>query len=117
MHLTQFCVTTQFMVLDVRDLLAKTGSTYDPGYSCTGSCSSGITFINGGAGIVVELTSLDQPAAHFELSEESVVVQSEPAARQQSQVSVSSGGSSARWTAGGVNPQHLVLVEVGATPP
>lgn len=38
--------------LDVRDLHAKTGHfTYDPGFSCTGSCSSAITFINGGAGV------------------------------------------------------------------
>jgi citrate synthase len=38
--------------LDVRDLYAKTGFfTYDPGFTCTGSCASAITFIDGAKGI------------------------------------------------------------------
>eukprot|EP00927_Polykrikos_kofoidii_P062117 TRINITY_DN56938_c0_g1_i1.p1 TRINITY_DN56938_c0_g1~~TRINITY_DN56938_c0_g1_i1.p1 ORF type:complete len:495 (+),score=74.17 TRINITY_DN56938_c0_g1_i1:45-1487(+) len=37
--------------LDIRDLHAKTGYfTFDPGYTCTGSCASGVTFINGNEG-------------------------------------------------------------------
>jgi len=38
--------------LDIRDLNAKTGFfTYDPGFTCTGSCSSAITFIDGKNGV------------------------------------------------------------------
>mmetsp|Transcript_11723 Transcript_11723/g.32026 ORF Transcript_11723/g.32026 Transcript_11723/m.32026 type:complete len:499 (-) Transcript_11723:151-1647(-) len=38
--------------LDIRDLYAKTGYfTYDPGYTCTGSCISAITFIDGPNGV------------------------------------------------------------------
>jgi len=37
--------------LDIRDLNAKTGYfTYDPGFTCTASCSSAITFVDGAAG-------------------------------------------------------------------
>ncbi|CAD7941385.1 unnamed protein product [Amoebophrya sp. A120] len=40
------------MFLDIRDLYAKTNAfTYDPGFSCTASCSSSITFIDGNEGI------------------------------------------------------------------
>jgi len=40
--------------LDIRDLYAKTQSfTYDPGFTCTASCSSSITYINGGAGVLL----------------------------------------------------------------
>lgn len=38
--------------LDIRDLYAKTGCfTYDPGFTCTSSCMSAITFIDGPQGI------------------------------------------------------------------
>eukprot|EP00403_Amphidinium_massartii_P031546 CAMPEP_0178444774 /NCGR_PEP_ID=MMETSP0689_2-20121128/39736_1 /TAXON_ID=160604 /ORGANISM="Amphidinium massartii, Strain CS-259" /LENGTH=495 /DNA_ID=CAMNT_0020069127 /DNA_START=78 /DNA_END=1562 /DNA_ORIENTATION=- len=38
--------------LDVRDLFVKTGYfTYDPGFTCTGSCMSAITFIDGPKGV------------------------------------------------------------------
>jgi citrate synthase len=38
--------------LDIRDLYSKTGCfTYDPGFTCTGSCQSAITFIDGPKGI------------------------------------------------------------------
>merc|ERR1719362_1763694 len=38
--------------LDIRDLHAKTGFfTFDPGFTCTGSCMSAITFIDGPKGI------------------------------------------------------------------
>ncbi|CAD7929359.1 unnamed protein product [Amoebophrya sp. A25] len=38
--------------LDIRDLQAKCNAfTYDPGFGCTASCSSSITFIDGGKGI------------------------------------------------------------------
>jgi citrate synthase len=38
-------------MIDIRNLYAKTGYfTYDPGYSCTGSCVSQITFIDGEKG-------------------------------------------------------------------
>eukprot|EP00931_Biecheleriopsis_adriatica_P008759 TRINITY_DN109897_c0_g1_i1.p1 TRINITY_DN109897_c0_g1~~TRINITY_DN109897_c0_g1_i1.p1 ORF type:complete len:495 (+),score=129.30 TRINITY_DN109897_c0_g1_i1:28-1485(+) len=38
--------------LDIRDLAAKTGYyTYDPGFTCTGSCMSAITFIDGPKGV------------------------------------------------------------------
>jgi len=38
--------------LDIRDLNAKTGCfTYDPGFTCTGSCTSAITFIDGVKGV------------------------------------------------------------------
>eukprot|EP00927_Polykrikos_kofoidii_P032117 TRINITY_DN2744_c0_g1_i2.p1 TRINITY_DN2744_c0_g1~~TRINITY_DN2744_c0_g1_i2.p1 ORF type:complete len:509 (-),score=55.03 TRINITY_DN2744_c0_g1_i2:102-1565(-) len=37
--------------LDIRDLHSKTGHfTYDPGFTCTGSCASAITFIDGPEG-------------------------------------------------------------------
>eukprot|EP00929_Paragymnodinium_shiwhaense_P117049 TRINITY_DN871_c0_g1_i1.p1 TRINITY_DN871_c0_g1~~TRINITY_DN871_c0_g1_i1.p1 ORF type:complete len:964 (+),score=169.65 TRINITY_DN871_c0_g1_i1:92-2983(+) len=40
------------LFLDVRDLYAKTGYfTFDPGFTCTGSCLSAITFIDGPNGI------------------------------------------------------------------
>jgi citrate synthase len=36
-------------MIDIRTLYQKTGMfTYDPGFTCTGSCESGITFIDGG---------------------------------------------------------------------
>uniref|UniRef100_A0A7S0FSB1 Citrate synthase n=1 Tax=Pyrodinium bahamense TaxID=73915 RepID=A0A7S0FSB1_9DINO len=38
--------------LDIRDLYAKTGCfTFDPGFTCTGSCMSAITFIDGPKGV------------------------------------------------------------------
>lgn len=38
--------------LDIRDLHAKTGHfVYDPGFTCTGSCMSAITFIDGPKGV------------------------------------------------------------------
>lgn len=40
-------------MIDIRTLYDKTGYfTYDPGYSCTGSCASQITFIDGDKGIL-----------------------------------------------------------------
>jgi len=40
------------LFLDVRDLYAKTGAfTYDPGFTCTASCMSAITYIDGPRGI------------------------------------------------------------------
>uniref|UniRef100_A0A7S4SP55 Citrate synthase n=1 Tax=Alexandrium monilatum TaxID=311494 RepID=A0A7S4SP55_9DINO len=40
------------LFLDIRDLHAKTGCfTFDPGYTCTGSCMSAITFIDGPKGV------------------------------------------------------------------
>ena len=40
--------------IDVRDLYARSGYfTYDPGYGATSSCSSGITYIDGSAGILM----------------------------------------------------------------
>jgi citrate synthase len=41
-------------VIDVRSLYKQTGYfTYDPGYTCTGSCNSEITFIDGDKGILL----------------------------------------------------------------
>ncbi len=41
-------------VIDVRRLYADTGHfTYDPGFTSTGSCQSGITYINGEKGILL----------------------------------------------------------------
>ena len=41
-------------VIDVRKLYAETGCfTYDPGFTSTGSCASGITYIDGDAGILL----------------------------------------------------------------
>lgn len=41
-------------MIDIRSLYAKTGYfTYDPGYTCTGSCSSQITFIDGEKGVLL----------------------------------------------------------------
>eukprot|EP00405_Crypthecodinium_cohnii_P013212 CAMPEP_0206444310 /NCGR_PEP_ID=MMETSP0324_2-20121206/14842_1 /ASSEMBLY_ACC=CAM_ASM_000836 /TAXON_ID=2866 /ORGANISM="Crypthecodinium cohnii, Strain Seligo" /LENGTH=495 /DNA_ID=CAMNT_0053912321 /DNA_START=127 /DNA_END=1614 /DNA_ORIENTATION=- len=38
--------------LDIRDLYSKTGVfTYDPGFTCTASCASAITFIDGPKGV------------------------------------------------------------------
>jgi citrate synthase len=38
-------------LIDIRSLLNKTGlATYDPGYTCTASCMSAITYINGDFG-------------------------------------------------------------------
>lgn len=40
-------------MIDIRNLHAKTGYfTYDPGFTCTGSCVSQITFIDGDKGIL-----------------------------------------------------------------
>mmetsp|Transcript_66299 Transcript_66299/g.192091 ORF Transcript_66299/g.192091 Transcript_66299/m.192091 type:complete len:488 (-) Transcript_66299:211-1674(-) len=40
------------LFLDIRDLYAKTGCfTFDPGFTCTGSCISAITFIDGPKGV------------------------------------------------------------------
>ena len=41
-------------VIDVRALYAKTGYfTYDPGFTSTGSCESGITYIDGDEGVLL----------------------------------------------------------------
>lgn len=41
-------------MIDIRNLYSKTGYfTYDPGYTCTGSCSSQITFIDGEKGVLL----------------------------------------------------------------
>jgi citrate synthase len=41
-------------VMDIRSLYAKTGSfTYDPGFLSTASCASGITYIDGDAGVLL----------------------------------------------------------------
>jgi len=41
-------------VIDVRGLYANTGHfTYDPGYTSTGSCQSGITYIDGEEGVLL----------------------------------------------------------------
>ena len=41
-------------VIDVRDLYAKSGMfTFDPGYGATGSCMSGLTYIDGDQGILL----------------------------------------------------------------
>lgn len=38
--------------VDIRDMYAKVNAfTYDPGFTCTASCSSGITYLDGGAGV------------------------------------------------------------------
>ncbi len=40
------------ILLDIRDLHAKTKCfTYDPGFTCTASCSSSVTYIDGDAGV------------------------------------------------------------------
>ena len=39
--------------IDIKSLRAQTGLiTYDPGYKNTGSCKSGVTFLNGEEGIL-----------------------------------------------------------------
>lgn len=41
-------------VIDVRKLYANTGMfTYDPGFTSTASCDSGLTYIDGDAGILL----------------------------------------------------------------
>ncbi len=41
-------------VIDIRKLYAETGMfTYDPGYTSTGSCDSGITYIDGDEGVLL----------------------------------------------------------------
>jgi len=41
-------------VIDVRDLYAKGGMfTFDPGYGATGSCTSGLTYIDGDEGVLL----------------------------------------------------------------
>ena len=41
-------------VIDIRKLYAETGMfTFDPGYGATGSCVSGLTFIDGEEGILL----------------------------------------------------------------
>ena len=41
-------------VIDIRKLYAETGMfTFDPGYGATGSCVSGLTYIDGEAGILL----------------------------------------------------------------
>ena len=41
-------------VIDIRKLYAETGYfTYDPGFTSTGSCESALTYIDGGAGILL----------------------------------------------------------------
>lgn len=40
-------------MIDIRKLYALTGHfTYDPGFTCTGSCPSKLTFIDGNQGIL-----------------------------------------------------------------
>jgi citrate synthase len=41
-------------MIDIRSLYGKTGHfTFDPGFTATGSCVSGITFIDGGKGVLL----------------------------------------------------------------
>ena len=41
-------------VIDIRDLYAKSGMfTFDPGYGATGSCLSGLTYIDGDRGVLL----------------------------------------------------------------
>ena len=41
-------------VIDIRNLYGETGMfTFDPGYGATGSCESGITYINGEEGVLL----------------------------------------------------------------
>src|SRR6478736_7576397 len=41
-------------VIDIRKLYAQTGAfTYDPGFTSTASCESGITYIDGDEGILL----------------------------------------------------------------
>ena len=41
-------------VIDIRKLYSETGRfTFDPGYGATGSCLSGLTFIDGDEGILL----------------------------------------------------------------
>jgi citrate synthase len=41
-------------VIDIRKLYAETGMfTYDPGYGATGSCVSGLTYIDGDEGVLL----------------------------------------------------------------
>ncbi|MGZ8710064.1 MAG: citrate/2-methylcitrate synthase, partial [Thermoanaerobaculia bacterium] len=45
--------TENEVAIDITSLRAKTGAiTYDPGYANSGSCTSGITFIDGEKGIL-----------------------------------------------------------------
>ena len=41
-------------VIDIRDLYGKSGMfTFDPGYGATGSCVSGLTYIDGDKGVLL----------------------------------------------------------------
>ena len=41
-------------VIDIRKLYGQTGAfTYDPGFTSTASCESGLTYIDGDAGILL----------------------------------------------------------------
>jgi citrate synthase len=41
-------------VIDIRKLYAETGMfTFDPGYGATGSCVSGLTYIDGDEGVLL----------------------------------------------------------------
>ena len=41
-------------VLDIRKLYGETGMfTFDPGYGATGSCKSGLTYIDGDKGVLL----------------------------------------------------------------
>ena len=41
-------------VIDIRDLYGKSGMfTFDPGYGATGSCLSGLTYIDGDKGVLL----------------------------------------------------------------
>ncbi|MDP6218238.1 MAG: citrate/2-methylcitrate synthase, partial [Alphaproteobacteria bacterium] len=41
-------------VIDIRKLYAQTGQfTFDPGYGATGSCLSGLTYIDGDQGVLL----------------------------------------------------------------
>ncbi len=58
-------------VIDVRRLYAETGYfTFDPGYTSTGTCESGITFIDGEAGILMHRGySIEDLAEHSDFME------------------------------------------------
>ena len=58
-------------VVDIRKLYAETGMfTYDPGYTSTASCDSGITYIDGDEGVLLHRGySIDDLAEHSDFME------------------------------------------------
>ncbi len=58
-------------VIDVRKLYAETGHfTFDPGFTSTGSCESGLTFIDGDEGILLHRGySIEELAEHSDFLE------------------------------------------------